>query len=156
MKARGNDLSIQVQGLDALPTLIAEVSFLSGGAGASSIVSDHEWMLPSSRLATTIGSYNYAGEHWGLPSKMASPAGLPSVEATHQTIAGIVLMLLVARGGFPEAGSGPVGCWPKGTVGDGASSRHRCHIAFARASRHRDTTVTAYTISGFGRLAGES
>ncbi len=29
MKDRGNDLSIQVQGLDALPTLIAEVSFLS-------------------------------------------------------------------------------------------------------------------------------
>ena len=101
MKARGNDLSIQVQGLDALPTLIAEVSFLSGGSGiASSIVSDHDWVLPSSRLATTIGSYNYAGEHWGLPPKMASPAGLPSVEATHQTIAGIALMLILAAGVF--------------------------------------------------------
>src|SRR6266581_4272053 len=96
MKAWGNDLSIQVQGLDALPTLIAEISFLSGGAEASSIVSDHDWMLPSSRFATTIGVYNYAGEHWGLPSKMASPAGLPSAEATRQTIAGITLMLIVA------------------------------------------------------------
>ena len=100
MKAWGNDLSIQVQGLDALPTLIAEISFLSGGAEASSIVSDHDWMLPSSRFATTIGAYNYAGEHWGLPSKMASPAGLPSVEATRQTIAGITLMLIVAAAIF--------------------------------------------------------
>src|SRR5881398_2293105 len=100
MKAWGNDLSIQVQGLDALPTLIAEVSFLSGGAEAGSIVSDHDWVLPSSRLATTIGSYNYAGEHWGLPPKMASPARLPSVEATRRTIAGVPLMLIVAAAVF--------------------------------------------------------
>src|SRR5947208_945636 len=100
MKAWGNDLSIQVQGLDALPTLIAEISFLSGGVEAGSIVSDHDWVLPSSRIATTIGSYNYAGEHWGLPSKLASPAGLPSVEATRQTIAGVPLMLIVAAAVF--------------------------------------------------------
>jgi dolichyl-phosphate-mannose-protein mannosyltransferase len=100
MKAWGNDLSVQVRGLDALPALIAQVSFLSGGAETGSIVSDHDWMLPSSRLATTIGSYNYAGEHWGLPPKMASPAGLPSVEATRQTIAGIALMLIVAAAVF--------------------------------------------------------
>ena len=31
---------------------------------------------------------------------MASPAGLPSVEATHQTIAGIALMLILAAGVF--------------------------------------------------------
>jgi len=98
MKAWGNNLSIQVQGLDALPTLIAEISFLSGGVEAGSIVSDHDWVLPSSRIATTIGSYNYAGEHWGLPSKMASPAGLPSVEATRQPIAGVAS----CRGGFPR------------------------------------------------------
>ena len=96
MKPRGNDLSVQVQGLDSLPTLIAEVSFLSGGAEAGSIVSDHDWMLPGSRLATTIGSYNYAGDHWGLPSKTESPAGLPGVEATRRTIAGITLMLILA------------------------------------------------------------
>ena len=96
MKAWENDLSIQVHGLDALPALIADVSFLSGGADVGSIVSSHDWMLPSSRFATTIGSYNYAGEHWGLPPKMVSPAGLPSVEATHQTIAGIALMLILA------------------------------------------------------------
>lgn len=96
MKASGNHLSIQVQGLDALPTLIAEVSFLSGGAEAGSILSDHEWALPNSRFATVIGSYNYAGEHWGLPPKMAAPAGLASVEATRQTIAGIALMLIIA------------------------------------------------------------
>lgn len=100
MKAWGNDLSIQVQGLDALPTLIAEVSFLSGRAEAASIVSDYDWVLPGSRLAATIGSYNYAGEHWGLPPKMASPAGLPSVEATRQTIAGVTLMLVVAAAIF--------------------------------------------------------
>jgi hypothetical protein len=100
MKAWGNDLSIQVEGLDALPTLITEVSFLSGGAVAGSIVSDHDWVLPSSRLATTIGSYNYAGEHWGLPPKTASAAGLPSVEATRQTVAGIALMLIVAAAIF--------------------------------------------------------
>jgi Dolichyl-phosphate-mannose-protein mannosyltransferase len=96
MKAWENDLSIQVHGLDALPALIADVSFLSGGADVGSIVSSHDWMLPSSRFATTIGSYNYAGEHWGLPPKMVSPAGLPSVEATHQTIVGIALMLILA------------------------------------------------------------
>ena len=100
MKPSGNDLSIQVEGLDALPTLIAEISFLSGGADAGSIVSDHDWMLPGSRLATTIGSYNYAGDHWGLPSKTGSPAGLASVEATHRTIAGIILMLLVVAAVF--------------------------------------------------------
>src|SRR4029453_11927001 len=100
MRAWGNDLSVQVQGLDALPTLIAEVCFLSGGAEAASIVSDHDWVLPNSRLATTIGSYNYAGDHWGLPSKTASPAGLPSVEATRQTIAGIILMLIIAAAVF--------------------------------------------------------
>jgi hypothetical protein len=101
VKAWGNDLSIQVQGLDALPTLIAEISFLSSDARvASAIVSDHDWVLPSSRLATTIGSYNYAGEHWGLPPKMASPEELPSVEATHQTIAGIALMLILAAAVF--------------------------------------------------------
>ncbi len=100
MRAWGNDLSIQVQGLDALPTLIAEVCFLSGSAEAGSIVSDHDWVLPSSRFATTIGAYNYAGEHWGFPSKMASPAGLPSVEATRQTIAGFILMLIIAAAIF--------------------------------------------------------
>lgn len=100
MKPWGNDLSIQVEGLDALPTLIAEISFLSSGAEADSILSDHNWMLPGSRLATTIGSYNYAGDHWGLPSKTNSPAGLASVEATHRTIAGIILMLLVVAAVF--------------------------------------------------------
>src|SRR6266567_2652398 len=56
MKPWGNVLSIQVEGLDALPTLIAEISFLSSGAEADSILSDHNWMLPGSRLATPIGS----------------------------------------------------------------------------------------------------
>ena len=100
MRAWGNDLSIQVQGLDALPTLIAEISFLSRGAEASSIVSDRDWMLPNSRFATMIGVYNYAGDHWGLPSKMASPAGIPSIEATRQTIAGIILMLIIVAAIF--------------------------------------------------------
>jgi 4-amino-4-deoxy-L-arabinose transferase-like glycosyltransferase len=100
MKAWGNDLSIQVQGLDDLPTLIAEVSFLSDGTEAGAIVSDHEWVLPGSRFATTIGAYNYAGEHWGLPSKTASPAGLPSVETTRRAIAGITLMLIIVAAIF--------------------------------------------------------
>jgi len=100
MKAGGNDLSVQVQGLIALPTLIAEISFLSGGAEVSSIVSDHAWILPTSRFATTIGAYNYAGDHWGLPSKMSSPAGLPSVEATRRTIAGVTLMLAITTATF--------------------------------------------------------
>ena len=100
MKPWGNDLSVQVEGLDALPTLIAEMSFLSSGAEADSILSDHHWMLPGARFATTIGSYNYAGDHWGLPSKTNSPAGLTSVEAAHRTIAGIILMLLVIAAVF--------------------------------------------------------
>jgi hypothetical protein len=100
MKPWGNDLSIQVRGLDALPALIAEVSFLSGGVEAGSIVSDHDWMLPSSRPATTIGSYNYAGEHWGVPPKMNVPVELSSVEATHRSILGIVFTFLVAAAVF--------------------------------------------------------
>src|SRR5262249_6461820 len=100
MKAWGNDLSVHVQGLTALPTLIGEISFLSGGAEVSSIVSDHAWILPTSRFATTIGAYNYAGDHWGLPSKMSSPAGLPSVEATRRTIAGVTLMLAITSATF--------------------------------------------------------
>jgi hypothetical protein len=100
MKAWGNDLSVKVQGLDALPALIAEVSFVSGGTQADSIVSDHNWMLPTSRLATTIGSYNYAGDRWGFPPKMNVPVELSSVEATHQSMLGIVFMFLVAAAVF--------------------------------------------------------
>ena len=100
MKAWGNDLSIQVRALDGLPTLIGEVSFLSGGAEAASIGSNHEWTLPSSRFATTIGSYNYAGDHWGFPPKTSGPVELSGVEATHQSILGILFMVLVAAAVF--------------------------------------------------------
>jgi len=100
VKPWGNDLSIQVRGVDALPALIGQVSFLSGGAEAASIASDHDWMLPSSRLATIIGSYNYAGDHWGFPPKTGVPVELSSVEATRQSILGIVFMVLVAAAVF--------------------------------------------------------
>ena len=100
VKALGNDLSIQVRGVGTLPALIGEVSFLSGGDEAASIVSDQNWMLPSSRRATIIGSYNYAGDHWGLPPKTSVPVELSSVEATRQSILSIVLRLLVAASVF--------------------------------------------------------
>jgi hypothetical protein len=100
LKASGNDLSIRVRGLDALPALIAEVSFLSDGAQAGSIVSDHNWVLPGSRLATTIGSYNYVGDQWGFPPKTGEPVALSGVEATRQSILAIVLAVLVAAAVF--------------------------------------------------------
>jgi hypothetical protein len=101
MKPRENDLSIQVRAIDALPALIAEVSFLSSDARvASSIGSDHRWMVPDSRFAISAGSYNYAGEHWGLPPKTVSAAGVPGVQATHETIFGIALMLIIAAAIF--------------------------------------------------------
>ncbi len=100
IKTRDNDLSIQVRALDALPALIAEISFLSDDARAGSIGSDHNWMLPGSRFPTISGAYNYSGHHWGPPPKSATPAELSSVEATHVEILGIALMLVVAAAVF--------------------------------------------------------
>lgn len=100
MKSTGNDLSIRVRGLDALPALVADISFLSKGARAGLIVSDQDWLLPNSRFASVIGSYNYWGKRWGIPPKTPTPAEVSSVELTHQEILGVAFLLLVATGFF--------------------------------------------------------
>ena len=96
IKTKANDLLIQVQTTDSSPAIISEISFLSDGARAASIVSDHDWLLPNSRLPTIIGAYNYSGDRWGLPPKLITPANLSSIEATRQQILGILFMLAFA------------------------------------------------------------
>jgi hypothetical protein len=105
LRAGGNDLAIRVRVNNQLALLLAEVAMtdVNGKLVAPPLGTDDSWSVVGDNVrgsepAQEIGRLNYAGDHWGVPPRLTSVAGLSYPEGTRQTLKGWFVLLITAAG----------------------------------------------------------